>query len=49
MDYQGFDSWSHGRKSLDILSPLELSASDDNDKAFMAQSMVRASKLVSVM
>ncbi|KAL9177191.1 hypothetical protein ABFS82_01G043100 [Erythranthe guttata] len=38
-DYQGFDSWSHGRKSVDIMSPMELSASPENDKAFVAQSM----------
>ncbi|KAK6137180.1 hypothetical protein DH2020_029077 [Rehmannia glutinosa] len=39
MDYSGSEPWHHGRKSMDILSPLELSASPENDKAFGGQTM----------
>ncbi|PIN02597.1 Serine/threonine protein kinase [Handroanthus impetiginosus] len=39
IDYQGLDSWPYGRKSVDILSPLDFSASPENDKAFTAQTM----------
>ncbi|KAI3468440.1 hypothetical protein Pfo_025103 [Paulownia fortunei] len=39
IDYSGFESCHHGRKSVDILSPLELFASPENDKTFTAQTM----------
>lgn len=38
---QSFDSWNLGRKSVDILSPLDF-ASPENDKGFAPQNMVRA-------
>ena len=38
---QGFDSWNLGRRSVDILSPVDF-ASPENDKGFAPQNMVRA-------
>lgn len=40
LEYQGFDPWNLGRKSVDILAPLDLSASPENDR-FAPQHMVR--------
>lgn len=39
VEYQGFDSWNLGRKSIDVLSPLDFSASPENDKSFAPQNM----------
>ncbi|KAL1532333.1 U-box domain-containing protein 35-like [Salvia divinorum] len=40
VDYQGFDSWNLGRKSVDVLSPIDFStASPENDKGFAPQNM----------
>ncbi|KAH6836373.1 kinase with adenine nucleotide alpha hydrolases-like domain-containing protein [Perilla frutescens var. hirtella] len=40
VEYQGFDSWNLGRKSVDVLSPLDFTASPENDKSsFAPQSM----------
>lgn len=42
VDYAGLDTW--GRKSVDILGPLDLtSASPENDKGFAPSNMVRVS------
>ena len=42
VDYQGFDSWNLGRKSVDVLSPIDFSsASPEHDKGFAPQNMVR--------
>ncbi|KAL2236842.1 UNVERIFIED_CONTAM: U-box domain-containing protein 52 [Sesamum indicum] len=38
VDSQGYDSWTTGRRSLDIL-PLDLAASPEPDKAFSGQTM----------
>lgn len=41
VDYQGFDSWNLGRKSVDVLSPLDFSpASPEKDKGITPQNMV---------
>lgn len=45
VEYQGFDSWNLGRKSIDVLSPLDFSASPENDKSFAPQNMVSLSIL----
>ncbi|KAL1552618.1 U-box domain-containing protein 35-like isoform X2 [Salvia divinorum] len=39
LDYQGFDSWNLGRKSVDVLSPIDFTASPENDKGFAPQNM----------
>ncbi|XP_042035710.1 U-box domain-containing protein 35-like isoform X2 [Salvia splendens] len=40
VDYQGFDSWNLGRKSVDVLSPIDFSSgSPEHDKGFTPQNM----------
>lgn len=45
MEYQALDSWNLGRKSVDVLSPLDFPDSFDNDKSFASQNMVTVSLL----
>ncbi|KAG8375327.1 hypothetical protein BUALT_Bualt10G0088700 [Buddleja alternifolia] len=40
-DVDGFDSWNLGRRSVDILSPLDLCASPENDKPLTGQTMAK--------